>query len=371
MGTAKKVLGTLFQSVLGGGVPFMSVPQNVYMANKIFKGTPEEKIPKDNSTFNPADYDYNQIYNDLGRSSGSSGGGVYKPNISSLLSAYDRQNEAANALSKTKYDSDREALLTNINRVQQQNALDTLKQTQSHTGNLANLESAGTEAARNARIQNAMKGLSGSGIAQLNQLKNMITQGNKTTAVAQSNANSLEKLRQNLASASSETDNKLAKVLDTYTNAVSKANASTAKEKASKIWDVESAYASNLAKASASGGSDSDYREAANDIYTTLKNTTSTLQNNLKSIRSMNTKELKKYVVANGLEDNVSALISLDGNSAKDLSLKKYRSYVEQALGQQSYNTINELNSTYGINPYNYATGMNNISGLLYNYKNR
>lgn len=340
-----------------------------------FKNIKEPKSSKAKSTFSPGEYDYDKIYNDLLNSSSSyssGGGGTFKPNVAPLISAYDQQNEAANALAKVKYDADREALLTNINRVQQQNALDTLRQTQAHAGNLANLESIGTEAARNERIQTAMRGLSGSGISQLNQLKNLISQGNKTTAVAKSNANSLEKLRQNLASASDETNTNLAKILDTYTNAISKANEAAAKGKASNIWDVESAYANNLARASASQRSaENDAREMANDIYTNLRNSTISLQNNLSAIKNMSTKELKKYVLANGLEEQVNTLATLDGKSPKDLNKSTYRGYVEQALGQQQYNTINELNNVYGINPYNYATGMNNISGLLYNYKNK
>ena len=33
------------------------------------------------------------------------------------------------------------------------------------------------------------------------------------------------------------------------------------------------------------------------------------------------------------------------------------------------FEKVNELNNLYGFNPNNYATGMNNISGLLYRYK--
>lgn len=314
------------------------------------------------SDFTPGDYDYDSIYNDLlSRSGGSSsGGGVYKPDISALLNAYDQQNAAANAIAKTKYDVVRENILTALNRAEQQNAINVAQQNQSHINSASQLESTGAQTSRETRIGDALRGLSGSGIQQLNQLKNLMSQGSKANAIAQSNANSLEKLRQSLADSSAKANEGLEDALNTYQNAVTKANQTAGKNKADAIWENESNYANALAKAAASSSSsDSDYLEAANDIYTNLRSTTSSLQNNLNAIKKMSTKELKKFALNNNID------LSLANKQTK----KGYRTYISQALAKNSYDLINELNNNYGMNPNNFRTAMNNISGLLYNYR--
>lgn len=331
----------------------------------------KSKSSSTDSSFNLGDYDYDSIYRSLlDSSSGSSGGGAYKPDITALLNAYDQQNAAANAIAKTKYDTARDNILTAINRAQQQNALDVARQNQSHINSASQLESTGAQASRETRIGDSLRGLSGSGIQQLNQLRNLISQGSKANAIAKNNTESLDKLRQSLAESSTKANQGLEDALNTYQSAISKANQTAGKNKADAIWENESNYASNLAKAAASAASsDSDYREAANDIYTNLRNTTTSLQSNLNAIKNMSTKELKKYVLANNLEDSVNTLATLDEKNISKLSKKEYRQYVARALGQNSYDLVNELNNTYGINPNNFRTAMSNISGLLNLYR--
>jgi len=316
--------------------------------------------------FIPESYSYDDIYNALlrsgGGSSGSSGGGVYKPNIDSLLNAYDQQRDATNAAAKAKYDADRTTILNNIKRAQAQNEINVAAQNQAHINDLSSLESAANQAARQNKIGDISKGLGGSGIQQLNQLRNLATQGNRANTISQKNTESLEKLRESLATSNTQAQSNLDKILGTYNDTITKAGDTAAANKAKAIWQNESNYAEALARASASrasSGGSSDYREAANDIYTNLRSMTSSLKNNLNAINNMSTKELKAFAKSNGID-----LKSLGDSATK----KQYRNYIADSLEKSSYNLVNELNQTYGMNPEDFRRANSNIAGLMAPY---
>ena len=335
----------------------ITLPVDMGTYKEVKKKTSSKKSAKE---FIPESYSYDDIYNSLlqsGGGSSSSGGGVYKPNIDSLLNAYDQQRDATNAIAKAKYDADRATILNTIKRAQAQNEINVAAQNQAHVNDLSSLESAASQASRQNKIGDISRGLGGSGIQQLNQLRNLATQGNRANTISQKNTESLEKLRESLASTNTQAQSNLDKILGTYNDTITKAGDAAAANKAKAIWENESNYAEALARASASRASsgDSDYREAANDIYTNLRSMTSSLQNNIKAIKGMSTKELKAFAKSNGID------LKELGDSA---SKKQYRNYIIGSLERSSYDLVNELSQTYGMNPENFRRANSNIAGI-------
>ena len=230
------------------------------------------------------------------QSFGSSGGSGY--NLSGVLSAYDQSAAADRALAQQVYDTTVRNLNTALDRARDSynvgvsntnNAYnltaDTLRrsleryqadnkrfvenQKRSYLSEQASLEDARFQADRQTRIDAASRGLGGSGLQQLAQLQNLISQGNDISKLALENQGVMDDLRTDLANytedneaqlrqAQQTRDTSLANLLTTlnyaeqdnttglqdalltYQNTINKINADLANSKAS----ARSAYAS-------------------------------------------------------------------------------------------------------------------------------
>lgn len=201
-------------------------------------------------------YDSSAYTDSSGGSSGgggySSGGGYSAPSldISGLLKAYQAQADADKAAAKQTYDTTRNDLLTSLKRFQEQNKKDVENQQRSFLSNQAALESALSQADRQNRISNSARGLSGSGLQQLSQLQNLMSQGQDISDLATDNSQKMDTLRQALQQYQADTDTKLNSALNIYNNALQSIEANLAKSKA----DAELMKAQYASSGGSSGG---------------------------------------------------------------------------------------------------------------------
>ena len=258
--------------------------------------------------------------------SSSSGGSGY--NLSGVLSAYDQGAAADRALAQQVYDTtvrnlntalDRardsynvgvsntnnaynltaDNLRRSLERYQADNKRFVENQKRSYLSNQASLEDARFQADRQTRIDAASRGLGGSGLQQLAQLQNLISQGNDISKLAMSNQSVMDDLRtalqqytedneSQLSQAQQTRDTSLANLLTTlnyaeqdnltglqdalttYQNTINKINADLANSKAS----VRSAYGSSSAASE-------DYADTLAGVYGSLEQQ---FENKLKEI---------------------------------------------------------------------------------------
>lgn len=337
----------------------MGLPMAAYNAYNLLKG--EGKSNKMSTDASISDYNYDDIYGNLlaGGSSGySSGGGAYKPDVSALLDSYNQQNEAAKQTAKTNYDITKNNLIESLKRYQESNMKQQQQQQQDLLNTQSELENTGAAQSREARINAGARGLSGSGIQQLNQLQRLASQGNKVTDVASKNTEALTKLNDALVSKQAKTEEAIADALNTYTTALNKADTSYGDRAADAIMNAEKAYASAIASSSGgSSGDDSDYGLIANDITNMLSGTARQLKTNLNYLGGLTkTKDLKDYATQNGI-------------SLKNVANKDIKRYIASQLRDNALNTIDELNQTYPIYSGAYSTATNNIYNLLNRFK--
>lgn len=208
-------------------------------------------------------------------SGGSSGGGGYSSggystpslDISGLLAAYQAQADADKATAKQTYDTTRNDLLTSLKRFQEQNKKDVENQQRSFLSNQAALENALSQADRQNRISNSARGLSGSGLQQLSQLQNLMSQGQDISDLATDNSQKMDTLRQALQQYQADTDTKLNSALNIYNNALQSIEANLAKSKADAEL-MKAQYAS-------SGGSGGGYSGGGYDSSGSLSESAS------------------------------------------------------------------------------------------------
>ena len=258
---------------------------------------------------------------------GNSGGGSGY-NLSGVLSAYDQSAAADRALAQQVYDTSVRNLntaldrardsynvgVTNANnaynltadnlkraleRYQESNKKSVENQKRAYLSDQASLEDARFQADRQTRIDAAARGLGGSGLQQLAQLQNLISQGNDISKLAMSNQSVMDDLRtalqqytedneSQLSQAQQTRDTSLANLLTTlnyaeqdnltglqdalttYQNTINKINADLANSKAS----ARSSYASSSAASE-------DYADTIAGIYGSLEQK---FENELKSI---------------------------------------------------------------------------------------
>ena len=149
-----------------------------------------------------------------------------------MLKAYDQQAQADRDVAKSTYESKRSDLLTSLKRFQEQNAKDVERTQRAYLSDQASLESAIAQADRQNRINASARGLGGSGLQQLSQLQNLLSQGQTISDMATENQDTLETLRNNLANYEEDTNKSLKDVLDAYNNTLTNINAQLATNKA-------------------------------------------------------------------------------------------------------------------------------------------
>ena len=207
--------------------------ENYMKKNEI--GTPKKskktsKTPKIDNNYNAAISDYTKSLVGTGGSGGS--GGYYTLDIGGMLKAYDQQAQADRAVAKSTYESKRNDLLTSLKRFQEQNAKDVERTQRAYLSDQASLESAIAQADRQNRINASARGIGGSGLQQLAQLQNLLSQGQNISDMATENQETLETLRNNLANYEEDTNKSLKDILDVYNNNLNSINAQLATNKA-------------------------------------------------------------------------------------------------------------------------------------------
>ena len=160
----------------------------------------------------------------------SGGGGMI--DISNMLKAFEQAAESNRNIATQSYETARNDLLTSLKRFQEQNARDVANQQRTYLSNQAAIENAIAQANRQNRISAAAKGLSGSGLQQLAQLQNLLSQGQTISDLANANQLTMDDLRRALTETEEDTDTKLANALKTYNNEISSINSNLALNKA-------------------------------------------------------------------------------------------------------------------------------------------
>lgn len=188
---------------------------------------------------------------------GSGGGGYGGSNIdlSGILSAYDQAAAANKATAKQTYETTRGDLLTSLKRYQEENAKNVENQKRSYLLGQSALESARAEADRQSRIGTSARGLAGSGLQQLAQLQNLISQGQDISNLSTENQQTMDALRTALAQRQEDTDTKLANALAVYNNTLSSIEADAATNKANIQYQAQEAEANRRASAAAQAAS--------------------------------------------------------------------------------------------------------------------
>lgn len=307
-------------------------PTLVQKVTDVMKGV-KNKLP--NKTSNKIDntYDtggYGDYYGDGSGGSGGSGGYVTPSlDISGLLAAYQSQADADKATAKQTYDTTRNDLLTSLKRFQEQNAKDVENQQRSFLSNQAALESALSQADRQNRISSAARGLSGSGLQQLAQLQNLMSQGQDISDLATDNSQKMDTLRKALQEYQTDTDTKLNSALNIYNNALNSIEANLAKSKADAEL-MKAQYASSGGGYSGGGGYSSSTASDLSGLGTLLAGTVDAFQNSNRSQKAYSTARSQIYSIladANARHDSgagAKALKNLETlYKAKNSSKKK------------------------------------------------
>lgn len=366
------------------------------------------------ATLKLGNYNYNDIYNNLysAYGGGSSGGGYnpVKTDISGLLAAYEQEAASQREIAQRNYDlatqqarekynltessaakqreTTRGDLLTSLKRFQAQNARDVEDQKQAYLTSQANLEAAREAANRQSRISNAARGLAGSGLQQLEQMQNLINQGQQISELAGEN----QTVRENLARALSENkedyDTNIAKaedlynetiknaqaeqkssldtLLNNYTNTLSGIASALESQRETAIANNETAYTNAVNQARAQAAQRASSNRAAS---TSAKQEARSLVNLLNSTQAQYEKELKAL---NGMSS--SDLKELAKNTYK-LSKKATKRQVANAINEKYQNLMTSIDpnslgyaTQYGLSKNNIKTYTNNLNSLLKYY---
>ena len=234
-------------------------------------------------------------------------GGYYTLDITNMLKAYDQQAEADRAIAKQTYDSKRTDLLTSLKRFQEQNAKDVERQQRVYLSDQAALESAIAQADRQNRINAASRGLGGSGLQQLAQLQNLLSQGQTISDMATENQGTLEKLRTALANEEEDTQTSLTNLADVYDNALKSISAQLATNKA----NAEVARANSYVRPTAGTSNVAEVTANANSLAAALAGAVDTFQNSIGDIKKK--KRAEAYDTA---RQNVYSILETYGYDA-------------------------------------------------------
>lgn len=291
--------------------------------------------------------------------------------LKNLSDAYNRYREDYTT-NKTNlentYNTTASNLLKSLQRFQDQNAADVKSQRQDFLTNQSALETARAEADRQLRIDAARRGLGGSGLQQLAQLQTLLSQGQEVSKLANTNQESMDKLRkaltqeiedynddlkeaQNLRDTSlSALDTELKRKGEDYKTNVENANNNLrdliAKYAAELANNNANAIASSYSASRSGSGSSSD--DELNIITGGLESTELNLADALNNLKNMSNKEVKSnYKKSLGTTDR-------------------------NAIAQKLYNDALQESRAYRTNYGNkyrsaYNTSENNLRTILRN----
>lgn len=272
------------------------------MSTRNFNKSKTKKKTKASSPSIDNTYDTGGYEDYYGDGSGGSGGygGYVTPSldISGLLAAYQAQADADKATAKQTYDTTRNDLLTSLKRFQEQNAKDVENQQRSFLSNQAALESALSQADRQNRISSAARGLSGSGLQQLAQLQNLMSQGQDISDLATDNSQKMDILRKALQEYQTDTDTKLNSALNIYNNALNSIEANLAKSKAdAELMKAQYESSGGSYSGGGGGGYSSSTASDLSGLGTLLAGTVDAFQNSNKSQKAYSTARSQIYSI--------------------------------------------------------------------------
>ena len=228
----KKVSNPFVNSINGKsfGTPVSGGYSKSKTSNKSSSGTNTGKysIYRPEATSNNDSNDLEQAY--LNSLAGGSVGGGYagQPiDLSDILNSY---TQSADAQKKTINDSaasQRQTLLTSLQRFQEETAKARKQQQTSYNSSRADLEGQAFMANRQAALNAAARGLGGSGLQQLAQIQNLINQSAATNELAQDNTTALQNIASALAKKEEDTTNAINNITTEAANKVNEIEANT------------------------------------------------------------------------------------------------------------------------------------------------
>lgn len=291
---------------------------------------------------------YMSQYNNLASSSSGGGTGYTGSNIdlTNILKAYEDSAAASRAAAEQSYSNTRSDLLTSLKRYQEENAKNVENQKKSYLLGQASLESARAEADRQSRIGTTSRGLAGSGLQQLAQLQNLISQGQDISNLATENQDALETLRRALAQKEEDTNTSLANAETTYNNALKSIAAELATNKSNIEYQAAENEANRLFQAA---------ENAANRKASAASNALTLAQ-----LRAQSEDQAKAATSA------VSSLISTFKNDISSAKKKNQESTYNSAVSEL-YNTL--ANYGLGTNDSVTQTALANLKTVYNQYK--
>ena len=312
-------------------------------------------------------------------SSSFGGGGMI--DISNILRAYEEGAEANRNVVKQTYETARNDLLTSLKRFQEQNAKDVQNQQRAYLSNQASLESAIAQADRQNRISAAARGLGGSGLQQLAQLQNLLSQGQTISNMATENESVMDKLRTLLRNTEEDTNKKLENALTTYNNALSSINSDLAMNKANIEYQAREAAENRAAAARNAAASTKAQIDAQNQQYNiqaqedakafnaSLSRLQKDYDNELKSATSSKAMNKARTNYETKLADLLEAYsIGSDNsiyNNAYNYLANNFSTTSAQARAEQDLKDLEKRTTLWNwiVNPGDYIDAKNELKG--------
>ena len=151
------------------------------------------------------------LYNNAGA------GYTVKPiDLTPVINAKTASAQAQKDALTTSYESNRQTLLDSIKRFQRQTEENRDAQREAYLLQRGDLENAAFMADRQSRISAASKGLSGSGLQQLAQLGNILSQSSEINKAARANQKAQDDLTTKLNDAQAQSDRELINLANTH-----------------------------------------------------------------------------------------------------------------------------------------------------------
>lgn len=305
------------------------------------------------------DISTNDIMDQYGSTGGySSGGGAGMIDISNILKSYEQGAQTQRDIAKQTYNTKREDLLTSLKRFQEQNAKDVANQQKSYLSNQASLESAIAQADRQNRISAAARGLGGSGLQQLAQLQNLLSQGQTISNMATENQGAMDKLRTLMSNMQEDTKTAEARALADYNNTLNSIASNLAANKANIEYQAREAAANRARSASSQAAAYAQANESrAKKFSQEVLASQETLQNALSKLKAAGN---NKKAIANLVNPYTGQAYGIkDAATIRDYLLDTAISNARSAMYDADIGANSAISNNY----------INNLRALYNNYR--
>lgn len=297
-------------------------------------------MAKASGVYGAKKYSVRDLYNNL-MSTGavSSSGGVYRPDTSQAIAAYNKQAEANRAAAKTQYDTTINDLVTKMNRFRESNEKSRINQKQSYLANQSAIDTAKAQADRQSRISNAARGLGGSGLQNIAEIQNELGVQGDISKLAGENQFVMDDLTSQLKQAEEDTERGKTNAKRVYDDSLRSIASDLANRIAQVNYEADNIYNQSLANARSSASNRA--MELATTMYGLLNNSSGGLVN---QIKNMSQKDLAGFY---GLASNASK---------KAIANKIYNTYADQlsslqgldyGLYQEALSNLRRTTGTY------------------------